>query len=152
MKKLGTFALIGALTLGSFAATEILTSPTKASASSITTTASPVIDDWRWKTYFELHHNADYLQELAVGTLKQGATFDVTVPVGGMDVGVVKIYRVNDNDELQRFKTIQAEDAGNHYYSRFRTPITDVYTPGSYTAVLKVGENYYYGGKFTITK
>lgn len=151
MKSLGKVALIGALTLGSFVATGLVSSPAK--AASPVTVAPAVVDDWAWQTYFSLHHNADYRQELAVGTLKVGDTFDITTYVGGKDVGVVKIYRVGDQEygDLQRYKTIQASDAGNHYYSRFTTPITNVYTPGTYTAVLKVGDNYYYGGKFTIT-
>lgn len=110
------------------------------------------MDDWPWQTYFLLHHNADYIQELAPGRLKQGGTFDTTVYIGGKDVGVVKIYRLNGEGELQRYKTISAGEAGHHYYSRFTTPITTVYTPGTYVAVLKIDTSYYYGGSFQITK
>ena len=35
---------------------------------------------------------------------------------------------------------------------RFVTPITSVQDPGSYVAVMKLGENYYYGGSFKIKK
>ncbi len=110
------------------------------------------MDDWPWQTYFLLHHNADYLQELAPGRLKQGGTFNTTVYIGGKDEGVVKIYRLNGEGELQRYKTISAGEAGHHYYSRFTTPITTVYTPGTYVAVLKVDNSCYYGGSFQIIK
>ncbi|MBS9807126.1 DUF5065 family protein [Bacillus toyonensis] len=152
MNKLCSYALVGALT---FSGLIVLDSklPDKARAEvHAIQAASPVLDDWQWQTYFLLHHNANYLQELAPGTLKQGGTFDTTVYTGGKDVGVVKIYRLNENGELQRYKTISAGEAGNHYYSRFTTPITTVYTPGTYVAVLKVDTSYYYGGSFQITK
>ena len=89
---------------------------------------------------------------ISPGRLKQGGTFDTTVYIGGKDVGVVKIYRLNGEGELQRYKTISAGEAGHHYYSRFTTPITTVYTPGTYVAVLKIDTSYYYGGSFQITK
>lgn len=44
-------------------------------------------------------------------------------------------------------------DSGTaHNYGRFVPPITSVYKPGSYVAVMKLGENYYYGGSLRITK
>ncbi|PFX64876.1 hypothetical protein COL35_24670 [Bacillus toyonensis] len=33
---------------------------------------------------------------------------------------------------------------------RFLTSITSVYKSGSYVAVIKIGENYYYGSSFKI--
>ncbi|KEK24734.1 DUF5065 family protein [Bacillus gaemokensis] len=158
MEKLKSVALIGALTIGSFTTIGVFSTPNQALAATSSTVqkASPVVDDWRWQSFFLLHHNADYRAELAVGTLRHGDTFDVTSEVGGIDNGIIKIYRINyigdGLDELQRFKTIQGGEAGHHFYSRFTTPITTVYTPGDYVAVLKVGDHYYYGGKFQITK
>lgn len=152
MNKLCSYALVGALTFSGLIVLDS-TLPDKARAEvHAIQAASPVLDDWQWQTYFLLHHNANHLQELAPGTLKQGGTFDTTVYTGGKDVGVVKIYRLNENSELQRYKTISAGEAGHHYYSRFTTPITTVYTPGTYVAVLKVDTSYYYGGSFQITK
>ena len=103
---------------------------------------------------FLLHHNADFIEELAVGDLKHGDTFDVTIYTGGKDTGIVKIYQLsgNENDEinLHRYKTIY--DSGlKHNYGRFVTPITKAYNPGTYVAVMKLGENYYYGGSFKIS-
>lgn len=50
---------------------------------------------------------------------------------------------------MQRYKTIY--DTGTkHNYGIFVTPITSIYEPGSYAAVMKLGENYYYGGSFKI--
>ncbi|MRB59976.1 DUF5065 family protein [Bacillus thuringiensis] len=44
-------------------------------------------------------------------------------------------------------------DSGTaHNYGRFVKPITLVYKPESYVGVMKVGENYYYGGSLRITK
>ncbi len=44
-------------------------------------------------------------------------------------------------------------DSGTaHNYGRFVPPITSVYKPGSYVAVMKLGENYYYGSSLRITK
>ncbi|RFT61727.1 DUF5065 family protein [Bacillus clarus] len=118
--------------------------------------AKGVYDDWRYQEFFLIHHNADYRIELAVGNLKHGDTFDVTTQVSGTDKGIIKLYRVDYSDsdygDLQRYKTIQPSDTGNPNYSKFTTPITNVYEPGSYVAVLKVGEDYYYGGKFTISR
>ncbi|KFM95139.1 DUF5065 family protein [Bacillus clarus] len=154
MKKLKSAVLIGALTIGGFTASGVFSIPNQASAAAVK--SSPVVDDWRWQSFFLLHHNADYRAELAVGTLRHGDTFDITCEVGGFDNGIVKIYRINSigdgMDELQRFITIQGKDTGQHFKSRFTTPITTVYTPGSYVAVLKVGEHYYYGDAFEITK
>ncbi|PFY37193.1 hypothetical protein COI46_24780 [Bacillus toyonensis] len=96
-----------------------------------------------------------FLQELAVGDLKHGDTFDITIYIGGKDTGIVKIYRLNEVENevvsMQRYKTIY--DSGTvHNYGRFVTSITSVYKPGSYVAVMKISEHYYYGGSFRITK
>ncbi|HDR7367755.1 hypothetical protein CON62_15975 [Bacillus toyonensis] len=51
----------------------------------------------------------------------------------------------------QLYKTIY--DTGiDHNHGRFVTPITSFYEPGSYVAVMKLGENYYYRGSFKIKK
>ncbi|MBJ8073635.1 MULTISPECIES: DUF5065 family protein [Bacillus cereus group] len=156
MKLLGKVAIIGALTIGGSVFPYTIGKITPASAESqFIQKASPFFDDWQWQNYFSLHHNADFLQELAVGDLKHGDTFDITIYTGGKDTGIVKIYRLNEDENevvnMQRYKTIY--DTGTeHNYGRFVTPITSVYKPGSYVAVMKLGENYYYGGSFKITK
>jgi len=56
-----------------------------------------------------------------------------------------------DDVVVETPKTIY--DSGTaHNYGRFVTPITSVYKPGSYVAVMELGENYYYGGSLRITK
>ncbi|HDR7380535.1 DUF5065 domain-containing protein [Bacillus toyonensis] len=71
-----------------------------------------------------------FLQELTVGDLKHGDTFDITIYTGGKDTGIVKIYRLNEVVNMQRYKTIY--DSGTvHNYCRFVTSITSVYKPGS---------------------
>ncbi|MDR4984602.1 DUF5065 domain-containing protein [Bacillus cereus] len=156
MKLLKQSAIIGALTVGGFLFSDTISTITPVSAESqLIQKRSPFLDTWQWQNYFSLHHNADFLKELAVGNLKQGDTFDVNVYTGGKDTGIVKIYRLseNENDEinLHRYKTIY--DSGlSHNYGRFVTPITKVYNPGTYVAVMKLGENYYYGGSFKISK
>ncbi|MGH0589421.1 DUF5065 family protein [Bacillus mycoides] len=156
MKLLGKVAIIGALTIGGSVFSYTVGGSTPASAEAqFIQKASPVFDNWQWQNYFSLHHNADFLQELAVGDLKHGDTFDITIYTGGKDTGIVKIYRLSEDENevvnMQRYKTIY--DTGTeHNYGRFVTPITSVYKPGSYVAVMKLGENYYYGGSFKIKK
>lgn len=156
MKLLGKVAIIGALTIGGSVFSYTVGGSTPASAESqFIQKASPVFDNWQWQNYFLLHHNADFLQELAVGDLKHGDTFDITIYTGGKDTGIVKIYRLSEDENevvnMQRYKTIY--DTGTeHNYGRFVTPITSVYKPGSYVAVMKLGENSYYGGSFKIKK
>ncbi|MGG3670639.1 DUF5065 family protein [Bacillus nitratireducens] len=156
MKLLKQSTIIGALTVGGFLfSNTISTIPPVSAESQLTQKESQFTDNWRWQSYFLLHHNADFLEELAVGDLKHGDTFDVNIYTGGKDTGIVKIYQLsgNENDgiNLHRYKTIY--DSGiTHNYGRFVTPITTVYNPGTYVAVMKLGENYYYGGSFKISK
>ncbi|MBE7106080.1 DUF5065 family protein [Bacillus cereus] len=156
MKLLRQSTLIGALTVGGFLFSNTISTITPVSAESqLSQKESRFSDTWRWQNYFLLHHNADFLEELAVGDLKHGDTFDVKIYTGGKDTGIVKIYQLsgNENDEinLHRYKTIY--DSGiTHNDGRFVTPITKVYNPGTYVAVMKLGENYYYGGSFKISK
>ncbi|MFE4764041.1 DUF5065 family protein [Bacillus mycoides] len=155
MKLLGKVAIIGTLAIGGITYSSTIGTITPASAESQRIQKeTPVLDNWQWQNYFLLHHNADFIEELAVGDLKHGGTFDVTIYTGGKDTGIVKIYRLsaNENEEInmQRYKTIY--DSGiSHNYGRFITPITSVYKPGTYVAVMKLGENYYYGGSFKIS-
>ncbi|MBJ8109497.1 DUF5065 family protein [Bacillus cereus group sp. N6] len=156
MKILRQSTIIGALTVGGFLfSNTIATLPPVSAESQLTQKESRFLDNWQWQSYFLLHHNADFIEELAVGDLKHGDTFDVTIFTGGKDTGIVKIYQLsgNENDEinLHRYKTIY--DSGlKHNYGRFVTPITKAYNPGTYVAVMKLGENYYYGGSFKISK
>ncbi|PEI65899.1 DUF5065 domain-containing protein [Bacillus wiedmannii] len=157
MKLLRQSTIIGALTVGGFLFSNTIgTLPPVSAESQLTQTESRFSDNWRWQSYFLLHHNADFIEELAVGNLKHGDTFDVTIYTGGKDTGIVKIYQLNENENneinLHRYKTIY--DSGlKHNYGRFVTPITKVYNPGTYVAVMKLGENYYYyGGSFKISK
>ncbi|MCU5174042.1 MULTISPECIES: DUF5065 family protein [Bacillus cereus group] len=156
MKLLRQATIIGVLTVGGFLFSNTIgTLPPASAESQPTQKESRFLDTWRWQNYFLLHHNADFIEELAVGDLKHGDTFDVTIYTGGKDTGIVKIYQLsgNENDEinLHRYKTIY--DSGlKHNYGRFVTPITKAYNPGTYVAVMKLGENYYYGGSFKISK
>ncbi|OSX98762.1 hypothetical protein BTJ45_04778 [Bacillus mycoides] len=156
MKLLKQSTIIGALTVGGFLfSNTISTIPPVSAESQLIQKESQFTDNWRWQSYFLLHHNADFLEELAVGDLKHGDTFDVNIYTGGKDTGIVKIYQLSGNEDdeinLHRYKTIY--DSGlKHNYGRFVTPITKVYTPGTYVAVMKLGENYYYGGSFKISK
>ncbi|WP_242243670.1 DUF5065 family protein [Bacillus cereus group sp. BfR-BA-01309] len=156
MKLLGKVAIIGALTIGGSVFSYTAGSITPASAESqFIQKTSPVFDDWQWQNYFLLHHNADFLQELAVGDLKHGDILDIKIYTGSKDKGIIKIYRLREDENevvnMQRYKTIY--DTGTeHNYGRFVTPITSVYEPGLYVAVMKLGDNYYYGGSFKIKK
>ncbi len=94
-----------------------------------------------------------------MGDLKHGDILNIRIYTGGKDKAIVKVYlgctpyrlREDENEvvNMQRYKTIY--DTGTeHSYDRFVTPITSAYEPGSNVAVMKLGENYYYGGSFKI--
>ncbi|MEH7030404.1 DUF5065 family protein, partial [Bacillus wiedmannii] len=116
-------AIIGALTIGGSVFSYTTGSITPASAETqFIQKASPVSDDWQWQNYFLLHHNADFLQELAVGDLRYGDTLDIRIYTGGKAKGIVKIYRLSEDENevvnMQRYKTIY--DTGTeHNYGRF---------------------------------
>lgn len=88
-----------------------------------------------------------------MGDLKHGDILNIRIYTGGKDKAIVKVYRLREDENevvnMQRYKTIY--DTGTeHSYGRFVTPITSAYEPGSNVAVMKLGENYYYGGSFKI--
>ncbi|MCU5446526.1 DUF5065 family protein [Bacillus cereus] len=75
--------MIGALTVGGFLYSNTIgTLPPASAESQPTQKESRFLDTWRWQNYFLLHHNADFIEELAVGDLKHGDTFDVTIYTG----------------------------------------------------------------------
>ncbi|MDK7472358.1 DUF5065 family protein [Bacillus paranthracis] len=80
MKFLRQSTIIGALTVGVFLYSNTIgTLPPASAESQPTQKESQFLDTWRWQNYFLLHHNADFIEELAVGDLKHGDTFDVTI-------------------------------------------------------------------------
>ncbi|MDX5864433.1 DUF5065 family protein [Bacillus cereus group sp. BfR-BA-01119] len=80
MKLLRQATIIGALTVGGFLFSNTIgTLPPASAESQPTQKESRFLDTWRWQNYFLLHHNADFIEELAVGDLKHGDTFDVTI-------------------------------------------------------------------------
>ncbi|MDA2240254.1 DUF5065 family protein [Bacillus cereus group sp. Bc222] len=80
MKLLRQSTIIGALTVGGFLFSNTIgTLPPASAESQPTQKESRFLDTWRWQNYFLLHHNADFIEELAVGDLKHGDTFDVTI-------------------------------------------------------------------------
>ncbi|ACJ81378.1 DUF5065 family protein [Bacillus paranthracis] len=80
MKFLRQSTIIGALTVGVFLYSNTIgTLPPASAESQPTQKESRFLDTWRWQNYFLLHHNADFIEELAVGDLKHGDTFDVTI-------------------------------------------------------------------------
>ena len=87
MKFLRQSTIIGALTVGGFLYSNTIgTLPPASAESQPTQKESRFLDTWRWQNYFLLHHNADFIEELAVGDLKHGDTFDVTIYTGGNNV------------------------------------------------------------------
>ncbi|PEN61578.1 DUF5065 family protein [Bacillus wiedmannii] len=152
MKKLTSIALIGALTFGAVSAIELTSPTTKAQAA--------VQDDWPYKYFPELH-NVTNLDELNLGNLKQGQTINIKVALGAREEATVKIYRVMDDFSLARYKTITNStpnfDGGQ---ATFTTPITSVYEPGNYVAVMQYGHEsegqmnytYFAGNMFSINK
>ncbi|MEH6889419.1 DUF5065 family protein [Bacillus sp. JJ864] len=139
MKKISTLVLTGALALGGLTAVEMIKPTNQVAAAS----------DWGFPDYRAIHHNAEYMPELAVGNLKHGQTFSATIRKNYIDSGLLRIYRVGYNNELYLIKQVNDSNSTSGI-GTFTAPINSTYGPGTYTALLKVGNNYYHGGTFEI--
>ncbi|PFD31526.1 DUF5065 domain-containing protein [Bacillus cereus] len=141
MKKFSALVLTGALALGGVTAVEMIKPTNQVAASA----------DWGFPDYRYIHHNANYMPELAVGDLEHGQTFSATIRESYIDSGLLRIYRIGDNNELQLIKQVNDSNSTKGI-GTFTAPINSTYAPGTYTAVLKVGNNYYHGGTFKISR
>ncbi|KEK24720.1 DUF5065 family protein [Bacillus gaemokensis] len=155
--KLGKVAIIGALTLGGFTAVEMIKPTTQAAAAY----SDPFNDEWGLKSWQHVHHNANYSPDITrVGDLKQGEEFRMSFGLEPGESAVMKIFRIHDlgdaETSLQRYITIQDSGVWTGI-AEFKTPITAVYTPDTYVAVMKLtlknGETtFLHGQPFKITQ
>ncbi|MFJ8369559.1 DUF5065 family protein [Bacillus cereus] len=139
MKKFSTLVLTGALALGGLTTVEMIKPTNQVAAAT----------DWGFPDYRYIHHNAIYMPELAVSDLRNGQMFSVTIRNSHIDYGILRIYRIDDNNNLQIIDEIKDTNS-TRGIGTFTTKINPTYTPGTYTALLKVGKNYYHGGTFKI--
>ncbi|HFU7072804.1 TPA: DUF5065 family protein [Bacillus cereus] len=94
-----------------------------------------------------MHHNAEYMP--AVGNLRQGQTLSATIRKHNIDSGLLRIYRIVYNNELYLIKQVNDSNS-NKGIETFTAPINSTYASGTYTTLLKVGNNYYNGGTFKV--
>ncbi|MDT3498676.1 DUF5065 family protein [Bacillus toyonensis] len=139
MKKFSALVLTGALAVGGLTAVEMIKPTNQVAAAS----------DWGFPDYRVIHHNAEYMPELAVGNLRQGQTFSATIRKNYIDSGLLRIYRIGYNNELYLIKQVNDSNSSKGI-GTFTAPINSTYAPGTYTTLLKVGNNYYHGGTFEI--
>lgn len=157
MKKLSKVVLVGALALGGFAGVGAFNAKPAAAAENVQKTA--VYDNWGITNTAILYEHikpmpSDY-KALIQPSYKTGDVFTVVTPdtnvVAGKDQ--VKIFRVEDNGDLNRYKTIDYRTIwvlpGEVV---FDTTITDNYLPGTYVAVSYVNGVHLKSDFFTINK
>lgn len=136
MKKFSALVLTGALAVGGLTAVEMIKPTNQVAAAS----------DWGFPDYRYIHHNAEYMPELAVGDLRPGQRFSATIRKVDIDSGLLRIYRVGSNNELHLIKQVNDSNSSRGI-GTFNVPID---SPGTYTALLKAGNNYYHGGTFKV--
>lgn len=161
MKKLGTVALIGALTLGSFAATELFTTPTKASAA--TETSDPFRDSWGfYNTHllYEFGHPMNqYLNNQVIDGYHNGQQFKLqlagTEHRPGTMEDKVKIFRHHEDGTLQRYITIDPKitfQPDGTPISTWTTNFNVVYPPGYYIAIAYINGYHFYSKEFIVNQ
>lgn len=144
MKKALKAVLIGALSFGAFGTVWSALPKEKVEA-----TVTPIED---WSGYKESDLKLDIDSSLADADLdyNYGDTYSVyKVVEWRFTPKHIKIYRVNADGTLQRYKTIYPEYVGGDitsYHYRFQTPITTGFPAGNYYAVLTYTYEYE-GGK-----
>ncbi|WP_267866662.1 DUF5065 family protein [Bacillus cereus] len=87
-----------------------------------------------------------------MGHLITGDTFYLTQRFGRAHFGAkMKIFKVHPDGTLQRFITIEPEFITTPKgLEIWRTPITNVYTKGTYIAVIKYNGEFTYSNHFQI--
>ncbi|EOP29483.1 MULTISPECIES: DUF5065 family protein [Bacillus] len=155
--KLGKLALVGALALGGLTAVGTINTPS-ASADTVQHAVLPY-DDWGITNTGILYEwiepmPAEYKEHLMPAYETQN-WFTVITDDAGLVAGKdqVKIFRVLDNGDLSRYKTI---DFHKEWVlpgkAVFDTQITDAYGPGTYVAVSYIHGKHLKSDFFTINK
>ncbi|TPV39630.1 DUF5065 family protein [Bacillus dicomae] len=137
--KLGKLALVGALALGGLTAVGTINTP---SASADTVQRAVASDSWGIdNTYFLNEFIGDMpagYKQLLDYSYKTKDYFTILVDDAGLVAGKdqVKIFRILDNGNLSRYKTIDFHrEIAIPGKVVFDTQITDAYGPGRYVAV-----------------
>ncbi|CUB27395.1 MULTISPECIES: DUF5065 family protein [Bacillus cereus group] len=148
--KLVKVILIGSLLLGGIASIEVI-APTKQVKAAY---SDPFNDDWGYKTVNELEktENSTYQSDWNIEHLITGDTFYLTQRFGREHFGAkMKIFKIHHDGSLQRFITIEPEFITTPKgLEIWRTPITHVYTQGTYIAVIKYNAEFTYSNHFQI--
>ncbi|NKX13278.1 DUF5065 family protein [Bacillus cereus] len=155
--KLGKLALVGALALGGLTAVNTINTPT-ASADTVKHAVAPY-DSWGINNTYILNEYIEKMpaeyKKLLSFSYKTEDYFTILVDDAGLVAGEdqVKIFRVSDNGDLSRYKTINFHKeiaiAGKVV---FDTQITDAYEPGRYVAVSYIHGKHLKSDFFTINK
>ncbi|MDT3498393.1 DUF5065 family protein [Bacillus toyonensis] len=136
--KLGKLALVGALTFGGFTAVEMIKPTSQAAAAYEEPYSDPYHDRWG----FNSSSNFEYLSRfpnanMIKSSYRTGDIFNYSLSsIEDGDEAVMKIFKVEDGKPV-RYRTIYPQFDANHQNPTWSTVITDVYTPGSYIAVIK---------------
>ncbi|MES5894106.1 MULTISPECIES: DUF5065 family protein [Bacillus cereus group] len=148
--KLSKIVLTGTLLLGSMTSIEIISPINEVKAAY----SEPFNDDWGYKTINELEgaENSTYQPDWNIEHLITGDTFYLTQRFGRAHFGAkMKIFKVHPDGTLQRFITIEPEFITTPTgLEIWRTPITNVYTKGTYIAVIKYNGEFTYSNHFQI--
>ncbi|EHL65978.1 MULTISPECIES: DUF5065 family protein [Bacillus cereus group] len=155
--KLGKLALVGVLTFGGFTAVEMIKPTSQAAAAYEEPYSDPYNDSWG----FVSPNNFEYLSQFPNAHMikKSYRTGDIlNYSLSSIKDGpgaVMKIFKVEAGKKPVRYRTIYPQFDANHQNPTWSTVITDVYTPGSYIAVINhVNDSIGYGVSdwFTINK
>lgn len=161
MKKLSKVVLVGALALGGFAGVGAFNAKPAAAAENVQ--KAGVYDSWGITNTAILYEHidpmpAEYKSHL-MSSYKTSNYFTVVTDwssslVEGKDQ--VKIFRVEDNGDLSRYKTIDYVNVYDYQEGKqkavWQTQITDNYHAGTYVAVSYIGGKHLKSDFFTINK
>ncbi|PGC22779.1 DUF5065 domain-containing protein [Bacillus wiedmannii] len=148
--KLGKLALVGALALGGFTGLATLDAKPAAAAGSVAE------DNWGFRylgDFADIYHMDAEMHQLVKKSYKTGDLFTISLKKYGAYTSddIVKIYKVEDNASLNRYKTIASMPIGSEKIV-WQTQITDAYGPGTYVAVAYIAGAHWHSDTFTINK
>ncbi|PHD54290.1 DUF5065 domain-containing protein [Bacillus toyonensis] len=154
--KLGKLALVGALIFGGFTAVEMIKPTSQAAAAYEEPYSDPYHDRWGFSSESDFTYLLKFPNEHMIkSSYRTGDIFTYSLSsIKDGSGAVMKIFKMEDGKPV-RYKTIYPQFDANHQNPNWSTAITDVYTPGTYIAVINhVNDSIGYGASnwFTITK
>lgn len=161
MKRLGTFALIGALTFGSFVTADLVQTPTKAAAA--TETSDPFHDSWgftKYSTLYEFGMKMNQYLDNQVRSSYQNTNWFTMMSEGTEHAprtsqDIVKIFRKHSDGTLQRYKTIEPSisyKSDGQSVATWQTQFNNVYPPGEYVAIAYINGYHMFSKTFSVNK